>query len=137
MKRTNSWTSWTDEEIEQVDFLVRGGASAEEIAGRMEGRTKNAVNYIIYSKPDIHMSWKSRQRVRAARRKLIREANVQLVPMGAASEDTQNPFYTNARTEEAKEDNSPVTSNLSEIASVASAVFSFVTLLLVLGALLA
>ncbi len=130
MKRTNSWTSWTDEEIEQVDFLVRGGASAEEIAGRMEGRTKNAVHYIIYSKPDIHMSWKSRQRVRAARRKLIREANVQLVPMGAASE-------TDVRTEEAKEDNSPVTSNLSEIASVASAVFSFVTLLLVLGALLA
>jgi len=129
MKRTNSWTSWTDEEIEQVDFLVRGGASAEEIAGRMEGRTENAVNYIIYSKPDIHMSWKSRQRVRAARRKLIREANVQLAPVVAASE-------TNVRTGEAKEDNS-VVYNLSEIASVTSAVFSFVTFLLVLGALLA
>jgi hypothetical protein len=129
MKRTNSWKSWTDEEIEQVDFLVRGGATAKEIAGRMEGRTENAVTYIIYSKPDVHMAWKSRQRVRAARRKLIREANVQLAPVIASE--------TNLRTEEAKEDNSPITSNLSEIASVASAVFSFVTFLLVVGALLA
>lgn len=87
----------------------------------MEGRTKNAVTYIIYSKPDIHHSWKRRQRVRAARRKLIREANLQLTPV-AASE-------TNVRTEEAKEDNS-VVYNLSDIMLAVSAVSSFATLML-------
>ena len=121
MKRTNSWKSWTDEEIEQVDFLVRGGATAKEIAGRMEGRTENAVTYIIYSKPAVHMAWKSRQKVRAARRKLIREATLQLTPVTASE--------TNVCTEEAKEDNSTVY-NLSDIMLAVSAVSSFATLML-------
>ena len=121
MKRTNSWKSWTDEEIEQIDLLVCGGATAREISGRLEGRTENAVNYIIYSKPDIHLRWQSRRQLRAARRKLIREANLQLAPV-AASE-------TNVCTEEAKEDNSTVY-NLSDIMLAVSAVSSFATLML-------
>jgi len=99
MKRTNRWKGWTREEIERVDFLVRGGANIREIAEQMDGRTEGAIHYIIYSKRHIYLSWRSRQKVRALRRREDSEANV--------------------RTKEAKEDKAPITSNLSEIASVA------------------
>ena len=99
MKRTNRWKGWTPKEVEQVDFLVRGGANIKEIAEQMDGRTEGAIHYIIYSKRHIYLSWRSRQKVRALRRREDSKANV--------------------RTKEAKEDKAPVTSNLSEIASVA------------------
>ena len=99
MKKTNRWKGWTREEIERVDFLVRGGANIKEIAEQMDGRTEGAIHYIIYSKRHIYLSWRSRQKVRALRRREDSEANV--------------------RIKEAKEDKAPVTSNLSEIASVA------------------
>ena len=99
MKRTNRWKGWTREEIERVDFLVRGGASVKEIAEQMDGRTEGAIYYIIYRKRHIYLSWRSRQKVRAFRRREDRKAN--------------------GRIKEAKEDKAPVTSDLSEIASVA------------------
>ena len=99
MKRTNRWKGWTPKEVEQVDFLVRGGANIKEIAEQMDGSTEGAIHYIIYSKRHIYLSWRSRQKVRALRRREDRRANV--------------------RTKEAKEDKAPVTSDLSEIASVA------------------
>lgn len=99
MKKTNRWKGWTREEIERVDFLVRGGASVKEIAEQMDGRTEGAIYYIIYRKRHIYLSWRSRQKVRAFRRREDRKAN--------------------GRIKEAKEDKAPVTSDLSEIASVA------------------
>tara|TARA_Y100000004_G_C8861736_1_gene389382 strand:- start:113 stop:517 length:405 start_codon:yes stop_codon:yes gene_type:complete len=99
MKRTNRWKGWTPKEVEQVDFLVRGGASVKEIAEQMDGRTEGAIYYIIYRKRHIYLSWRSRQKVRAFRRREDRKAN--------------------GRIKEAKEDKAPVTSDLSEIASVA------------------
>ena len=97
MKKTNRWKGWTREEIERVDFLVRGGANIKEIAGQMDGRTEGAIHYIIYSKRHIYLSWRSRQKVRAFRRREDRKENGRIK----------------------EEDKAPVTSNLSEIASVA------------------
>ena len=75
MKKTNRWKGWTREEIERVDFLVRGGANIKEIAEQMDGRTEGAIHYIIYSKRHIYLSWRSRQKVRAFRRREDRKAN--------------------------------------------------------------
>ena len=97
MKKTNRWKGWTREEIERVDFLVRGGANIKEIAEQMDGRTEGAIHYIIYSKRHIYLSWRSRQKVRAFRRREDRKENGRIK----------------------EEDKAPVTSNLSEIASVA------------------
>jgi len=110
---------WTQKEKVLLLTLIQRGLKPKEIAQEMNGRTTSAVFNQIYGSKAAHAHYQDNKH----KRDYIRAVR-------------KVPAETSVRTAEAKEDNS-VVYNLSEIASVTSAVFSFATFLLVVGALLA
>lgn len=124
MKRTNRWKGWTPKEVEQVDFLVRGGANIKEIAEQMDGRTEGAIYYIIYRKRHIYLSWRSRQKVRALRRREDRRAN------GRVKEEDKAPVTSDLSEIASVADNNRIRLGMSDMAIIVGAMCSFATLVL-------
>lgn len=124
MKKTNRWKGWTPKEVEQVDFLVRGGANIKEIAEQMDGRTEGAIYYIIYRKRHIYLSWRSRQKVRALRRREDRRAN------GRVKEEDKAPVTSDLSEIASVADNNRIRLGMSDMAIIVGAMCSFATLVL-------
>lgn len=99
----SSWRKWTDQEEAFILSLTKEGLSLDEIAERMPFRSKSAVYNRIYINKALFISWQETKSLREKSALKKSEASTSKVPLVV---------------------------NLSDLASVISAICSFSTLVL-------
>jgi|TARA_B100001094_G_scaffold332269_1_gene403637 predicted DNA-binding protein YlxM (UPF0122 family) len=97
------WRKWTDQEEAFILSLTKEGLSLDEIAERMPFRSKSAVYNRIYINKALFLAWRKTKNIREKSALKKSEASTSKVPLVV---------------------------NLSDLASVISAICSFSTLVL-------